>query len=521
MVYAESYLLKALLCIIHDESIVSFLREGLHVRSSYNTYKTLQKFLLHVQEQAQEGKDISSCELDDHFTSGVALGVGLFNLMISLLPTSVVKLVEFIGFTSDRTYGMTTLESVGGWNDLYKDELPPLQEPNEGLRRQFCDMALMAYHIILSKLIPLSDVNEPLSDRILEYSLKLYPNGVFFLFFSGRQLGARGQLKEAKSQYEKAIATQKDWKQLQHMCYWELGLINLLQQNWQQALDCYTTLQTESNWSKAVYTYLQAISLYTLATTKEEKEKEALFKKAGEMMQKVTSAKQKIAGKSIPLEKFVARKARKFIAQNNQLLFADLEALNAFSAFDFMSIDLLYNNLDRTTKEITRLTTSKKEEVLNYYDDLVLSHYLRAMILRLLIEQESSDITRVKEWKKLHQESIDCVLENAQKVQLDHYIYYFTRYEQARMMIIDQDYEKAKDIVASIIKSSEKNQFNVGAGPHAKNKYSLENTLLFKCHNCLTEISSLSASGSGSEEEAGEDSDDSDHFSSAANSIKE
>lgn len=526
MVYAESYLLKALLCIIHDESFVSFLREGLHVRSSYNTYKTLQKYLIHVREQALLGKDVSSCGVDDHFTSGVSLGVGLFNIMISLLPTSVMKVVEFIGFTSDRAYGMEILETAGGWEeyaDLPLSELPPPQEANEGLRRQFCDMALMLYHIILSKLIPLSDVNEGLSDRILAYSLKLYPDGVFFLFFSGRQLGARGQLIEAKSQYQKAIDTQKDWKQLQHMCFWELGLINLLQQSWQEALDCYTTLQKESNWSKSVYYYLQAISLYTLSISSDKslQEQQRLAKESGEMMQKVTGAKQKIAGKSIPLEKFVARKARKFIAQNNRLLFPDLEALNAFSAFDFMSIDLLYNNLNRINTEIYRLThEATHEEVLNYYDDLCLCHYLRAMVLRLLLDQvKDADASKKAEWKKLHTESIKCVMDNANKIQLDHYIYYFTRYEEARMMIYDQQYEKARENVQSIIKTSEKGQFNIGAGPHAKNKYSLENTILFKCHNCLTQIQALSQSTISTSSASNNDDDDSDHFSSAANSI--
>ncbi|KAL0145001.1 hypothetical protein V8B55DRAFT_1442612 [Mucor lusitanicus] len=510
LVYAESYLLKALLCIIHDESFVSFLREGLHVRASYNTYKTLKKYLIHVQEQALLGKDVSSCGLDDHFTSGVSLGVGLFNLMISLLPNSLLKLVEFVGFTSDRAYGMEILETAGGWEQyagLPPSELPPLQDANEGLRRQFCDMSLMMYHIILSKLIPLSDVNEELSDRILAYSLKLYPDGVFFLFFSGRQLGARGQLSEAKSQYQKAIDTQKDWKQLQHMCFWELGLINLLQQNWQEALDCYTTLQEESNWSKC-----QQIRRGTAKLAKE----------AGEMMHKVTGAKQKIAGKSIPLEKFVARKARKFIAQNNSLLFPDLEALIAFSAFDFMSTDLLYNNLERTNTEIYRLTHEiKHEEALNYYDDLCLSHYLRATVLRLLLDQvKDADAAKKAEWRKLHSESIQCVMDNANKVQLDHYIYYFTRYEEARMMIHDQQYEKARETVQSIIKTSEKGQFNIGAGPHAKNKYSLENTILFRCHNCLTQIETLSQGTTTTTTSNNESDDDSsDHFSSAANSI--
>ena len=278
---------------------------------------------------------------------------------------------------------------------------------------------------------------------------------------------------------------------------------------------CYDTLLEESNWSKCVYTYLNAVSLYNLANndnTLSAEEKGKKLKQAGELMVKVSSAKQKIAGKSIPLEKFVARKARKFVNQNNSLLFPDLEVLNAFGAFDFMSIDLLHNNLKRTSDEIYRLThETKHEEALNFYDDLCLSHYLRAMVLRLMFDQiKDADEATITEWRKLHEESIQYVLTNANKIQLDHYIYYFTRYEKARMLIIDQKYDEAKEIVQSIIKSSEKGQFNVGAGPHAKNKYSLESNILFKCHNCMTEIKAL----------ADAEDDNSDHFSSAASSIR-
>jgi hypothetical protein len=500
LIYAESYLLKALLCIIHDESFVAFLREGLHVRSSYNTYKALEKFLNHVRQEAMNGQDISEYELDDHFTSGIALGIGLFNIVVSLLPSAIIKVAQIIGFSSNRSYGLETLESTGGWEEfreLPPNDIPPLQEPNEGLRRQFCDMALLAYHIILSKLIPISDLNQELADRVLLYNLTLYPRGVFFLYFSGRQLSALSQLPEAKNQYQTAIDTQKDWKQLQHMCYWELGLINLLQQNWIEADNCYTTLLKESNWSKCVYTYLEAVSIYRIALSKESgsKDQKKLIKKANDTMQNVSSAKQKIAGKSIPLEKFVARKARKFLSQNNRLLFPDLEVLTAFGFFDFQSVELLHINLDRINVEIEKLSREKKhEEMLNYYDDICLCHYLRTMVLRLMITRiKGSDIEL---WKKLHKESTDFVKDNANRIQLDHYIYYFTQYEESRLYIIEKQFDSAQEIIDALVRSSEKHQFNIGAGPHAKNKYSLENILLFRCHSCTQEIKEISTSDS-------------------------
>lgn len=37
-----------------------------------------------------------------HFESGVRMGMGTFNLMISLLPGRIIKLLEFIGFSGNK-----------------------------------------------------------------------------------------------------------------------------------------------------------------------------------------------------------------------------------------------------------------------------------------------------------------------------------------------------------------------------------------------------------------------------------
>ena len=40
------------------------------------------------------------------FESGVRMGVGAFNLLISLLPARVMKVLEFIGFAGNRVSSM-------------------------------------------------------------------------------------------------------------------------------------------------------------------------------------------------------------------------------------------------------------------------------------------------------------------------------------------------------------------------------------------------------------------------------
>ncbi|OAD69218.1 hypothetical protein PHYBLDRAFT_87937, partial [Phycomyces blakesleeanus NRRL 1555(-)] len=448
LVFAESYLLKALLSILNDESLVSFLREGLHVRNSYNTYKILEKYVSFVDQEAAEGKDVSAYGLDDHFTSGVALGVGCFNIMLSMLPTSVLRVVEFIGFSSDRAHGLSMLESIGGWED-YR------------LRRQFCDMVLMAYHIMLSKVVPLSDADPEIASKVLAYNLGLYPSGVFFLFFSGRQLSSLGQFEDAKDQYRRAIDTQKDWKQLQHMCFWELGLLHLMQHQWQEGAKVYAMLTIESNWSKAVYTYLEATALH-LYTQSQSRSDPVIVKKVATMMRSVDGAKQKIAGKSIPLEKFVARKSRKFISQDNYLVLPDLELLSALGTLEFMPSEVLRSNINRINRLLETLQSTRD-------DDICLAHYLRAQLTRLLIDRSPQASRKVLEQN--HKVSIDTVMAHAPRVTLDHYIYYFTHYENARMMISKQLYTEAETEIQTTSR--------------AKSKYSLESVLLFKCHNCL------------------------------------
>ncbi|KAI8884677.1 hypothetical protein K501DRAFT_247391, partial [Backusella circina FSU 941] len=474
LVYAESYLLKAMLSILYDESVMSFLRESLNIRSSYNSYMMLEKYI----------NNSSSTENDDDFTSGVALGVGCFSLILSMLPASVVKVAEFIGFTSDREHGLDVLASVGGWSSKNSTR-------NHGLRRDFCDMILITYHIVLSKIIPLSHVDEGLAVTILNDNLARYPNGVFFLYLNGRAKMSDRLLDEAKAQHQKAIDTQEDWKQLHHMCYWELGLISLIEGDFKESVRIYDLLGNESNWSKAVYCYLKSVALYMLAVNDEEQDekKQVWMKEAEASMSKVTSEKKKIAGKSIPMEKFMSRKSRKFLSQGNYLLLADLEVLNALTAFDFMPVTILKDNLKRIQLEIDRLEKLKVSDDQHYYDDLCLSYYLRAITSRMLYPQDPSKM------KAIHQASVSKVFEHAEKIQLDHYIYYFTCYENARMELLLYKHDKDRNHLAVaefqiqvVLKANDRHQYGIGAGVHARNKYSLASALVFKCHNCMAQV---------------------------------
>ena len=62
---------------------------------------------LEISENRTEWKSETSRA---HFMSGVLLGNGAMNLVFSHLPKRVLKLLELIGFSGDRSYGMQSLE---------------------------------------------------------------------------------------------------------------------------------------------------------------------------------------------------------------------------------------------------------------------------------------------------------------------------------------------------------------------------------------------------------------------------
>jgi hypothetical protein len=113
----------------------------LNMRTAYGIYRTLQTYLETSNDQT----------LDEHFKSGVQLGSGLSSLMLSLLPSKVMKVAELLGYSGDRKSALVTLMSAGGWT-AGKSE-PAISAEDDGVRRPICDMALLAFHLVISFLM--------------------------------------------------------------------------------------------------------------------------------------------------------------------------------------------------------------------------------------------------------------------------------------------------------------------------------------------------------------------------------
>uniref|UniRef100_A0A669CGS3 Tetratricopeptide repeat domain 39A n=1 Tax=Oreochromis niloticus TaxID=8128 RepID=A0A669CGS3_ORENI len=283
--YAECLLQRAALTFLQDENMISFIKGGIKVRNSYQTYNLFPLIFLYLNP------------LRELHTGGVKLGVGAFNLMISMLPTRTLKLLEFVGFSGNKEFGLQQLQE-GSVESTFRSFL--------------CNMLLLCYHTFMSFILGTGEGDVEDAEKLLEPYLKKYPKGSIFLFFAGRIEEIKGNLDAAIMRFEECCEAQQQWKQFHHMCYWELMWCFTYKRHWKMAYFYADLLSKENSWSKATYAYMKAAYLSML--TKDDCL--TFGETALTLFRQVPGLKQKIAGKSLPTEKFAIRKARRYLAEN-------------------------------------------------------------------------------------------------------------------------------------------------------------------------------------------------------------
>jgi len=436
--YAESLLLKAVLTFTEDENLVSFVRGGLKIRSCYQSYKECWNILNQREWENDEHKV--------NFESGVRLGVGSFNLLISLLPQRILKLLEFIGFTGTREIGLK--------------ELAKGYQFETSVRRSLCAMVLLGYHLLVVYVLGNADGDLVQASAILDDQLKINPNGVWFLFFKGRLEMVQGNIPEAIMWYEKSWQSQEIWPQFHHFCYWELVWAHSILMNWKIAEEFAKKLFEESRWSKCIYAYMQASLL--IMQRGEGSLTGPNIRRLTALMREVPLHKQRIAGKSIPMEKFVIKKSERFFAQNDRLCLPALELLYVWNFMRIIGkqwtlIENFYHLIERTLKDLERRTQDKY-----YMDDLALLILLKGCCLRSMGSPLQAE------------ECFLAVLKLERNIQLDTYLVPFSVAELGFLYYTEDKIDEAVTWLEAA-----KNNYK---------GYSLESKLHFRVHSILSQI---------------------------------
>ncbi|KAG5634471.1 hypothetical protein H0H81_001836 [Sphagnurus paluster] len=364
------------------------------------------------------------------------------------------------------------------------------------------------------------------------------------------------QPRIAISHFQRAIASQSHYRNLHHISLWEVAIARMAlwelgdvvrhdeersNDSGQKAMGgssaCWRILEQEANWSKAIYSYGLAVCLLEDWENDEDPpqgktKKEERMKEAAELMAHVPRLCQKIVGKSIPFEKFVARKALKFTSQKCRLLLPALEMaymLNALAHTPRMVVakrmlPLVQEALGRLAMYASGTWTETSSSNISavdlgtqvnegfrlnayeggpaeYWDDLCLARFLHGDPDAVLEDKEDLVILQ-EDAARGAEDSFRAVFEHGPKIHFDHYLVYYARnncqsivlfsymltpfsiledYEFGRLLTFKHKFEEAKHEFELILSGK-----HLEVGPSGrKGRYSMENALHMRAQAAL------------------------------------
>ncbi|KAF8926133.1 hypothetical protein EDD21DRAFT_6252 [Dissophora ornata] len=530
LIYAEATILRSLLSVLYHIDLWMVFEECINLRHAFTIIQGLKSFMDSVESELRAGKNIDRHQIDEHLVSGVTLSYSLYNIIISFLPEFMVKMLQFIGFPSDRDWGMAMLSACGDWDPMAPPDTPAehaerlASSANDGIRRQFCDMVPVIFQVIVSSFIPMNHIDLSYAQMINDYNLERFPESPFFLFFKGRHLQITSKLDQAVEVYN-SVKVQPQWHNLNHILVFEEMMCAMMQADHDTACEKSRQLLKESRWSKCTFRYLTAITGY-------ERGKQSEKKKIDNLMVKVEDGMQKVAGMNIFFETFCARKSKRF-EQEGRLLLPCYDFMLLWNTFDMMPPKVLQKALVTISAEVRRLQAmlpqkmkdredqplatndqtieafsggylssmfsnknailkdSKVENYENFYDDYCLAFFLQGLVAYHIAFFPEEEFNR--DMCELALESFHTVFRYAPLIKDDTYTYYFSHYYKAKIWIHQGRLDEARTRFRYLLGLSNTNLLGLPALVGGKGRNSLELFVLLKVHSGLLDIETAKA----------------------------
>ncbi|KAL0078047.1 hypothetical protein J3Q64DRAFT_1646431 [Phycomyces blakesleeanus] len=235
---AECCLLMGVLQ-MSQESVIGYLKCGLNLRRAYNSYSIV------WQEYRRMGQEYNN-HIDHNTVSGIQFGIGAVHLLMSSMPSKILKIFSTFGWKGDKQLGFALLK---------------LCLEGRGLRSPLASLALLTYYSVLTSFAPQLYAKELMSPAIecLLDAQKNHPNSCFFLFFAAHTSRVARNIPLSTQSFDFAAESSRgEWAEhaMKQLSDYEIGVNLMLQLDWESAAECFENLAQEKYWSPSFAKYV-------------------------------------------------------------------------------------------------------------------------------------------------------------------------------------------------------------------------------------------------------------------------
>lgn len=378
-----------------------------HKSSSLNNSQTLDKAesvisganssSISLRNSDHEDNHMHVSTVDEYIHSGVQLCFGILQVVLSLIPPTIGKVLSIVGFKGDRVTGLKMLWRTAITSRNIHGELAllcllvfydgPVQFIDDGYQLPGQEDSNVTDVISIDKK---SNISEEELEMILKnpalYTPQLltkargyFPHNALWLLQEGRMLAAQGQLVKAASLMQSFTdnpQTKINMQQVEALLIFDRAMLYAFKHDFDEAARDFIYLLEINSWSKSIYLffagscYLEKWRMIKLGLIEVENREKSLkyyadqaelyLKKAPTYVPghgiNATNKKGGIGGgnKQMPFDKFLLRKLQH--VEKRQKKYPELSFLDCFGTSPVHELVYFWNGYNRMTKNELELT---------------------------------------------------------------------------------------------------------------------------------------------------------------------
>ncbi|KAG8847802.1 hypothetical protein FRB96_001390 [Tulasnella sp. 330] len=255
--------------------------------------------------------------LEEMIFYGAAFGFGMFNLVFSLLPTKIRRVVGFFGYQSDRKLAIQALNVATAGKGSYfltfiQNLLREFLMSMKSLTVRSSDetfhvcITLLTYQgvkLLTSGYQANEDELIDQLDAIVKDLEAEYPHGSLWLL-------NRAKIQRYQNNPPAAIATLQGglgpsrpvkFVQADALLVFELAWVLIAERRYTESAEMWLKMKTLNGWSHATYTFMAAGCFLDLQTPEADQ-------KAKELLDSIPGLKKDMGGRELPTEVYITRK---------------------------------------------------------------------------------------------------------------------------------------------------------------------------------------------------------------------
>ncbi|ESL10751.1 hypothetical protein TRSC58_01510 [Trypanosoma rangeli SC58] len=311
-ILADALVLQGFVLLLQHNSISGIVKGGMALNRSYSLFKSLTTEL----DERKGEKKASSYDdigLDRNSVHNALTGFGCINVVVSMLPPRVLRILNFLGFTYDRELGMGLVSQC--WRSQ------TLVSPLAGLFIMAVNSFVPGFCSLTTPLL-LPIANETANEATQR---QLTSNSLIHLWLMGRISRLHFNMDESIALLSKCLEVADKGQiatsmpQLRDFAVYDQTWNYAASLRWEDCIKNYASLEANSAWSKVFYAYAQGCAYEMLVrNTRELTESEALHYREKATAAYWRAAHHKVTvmgGRTVTIESFVAHRLNDIFRQ--------------------------------------------------------------------------------------------------------------------------------------------------------------------------------------------------------------